>query len=346
MNRNYWAIRTSRNNDEIIDFILKELRNGRLRQGWGYQDDQDLELIQQKWDKGKKLSSTQKEASRHWRMVNGSIDEGYIQKGDWILVPNIPENGRFSICEVTGDYYFSREKHEDYGHIRPVKVLTPEGGVVNNHQLVHGDLRRSLRCRSRMWNIYSHRDSLKQIISAGKEVDLLSGVSPVKRAENLMAPIIADMRTSASKEIADIIFKNIRAESYESVLQTALDRLFQVTVNHTGGSGEQGADLDIVIQNPFKGDDSADWVVPVQVKDYTDTVGEGTAEQLEQAFESRSKEGKQVIAVVLLVTNATASLELEERMCDYQKSTLFRSSIAVQTNPEKSSGKDCFYMQL
>ncbi len=43
----------SRNNDEIIDFMLKELRNVRLRQRWGYQDDQDPELIQQKWDKGK-----------------------------------------------------------------------------------------------------------------------------------------------------------------------------------------------------------------------------------------------------------------------------------------------------
>ena len=209
MNINYWTIRTSRDNQEIREYLLQELRDGRLRQGWDYQDDQDLELIQQKWDKGKGLSLTQKEASRHWRIGNGSADKGYIQKGDWILVPNIPENRRFSICEVTGDYYFSREKYEDHGHIRPVKVLTPEG-VVNNHQMVHGDLRRSLRCRSRMWNICSHRDSLEQIISAGKEVDLLSGVTLVERTENLMAPIIEDMRASASKEIAYIIFKNIR----------------------------------------------------------------------------------------------------------------------------------------
>ncbi len=149
MNRNYWAFRTSRDSPEIIEFLLKELHDGRLRQGWGYQDDQDLNEIQKKWDAGEELSSAQGEASRHWRMGNGPASEGYMQKGDWVLLPNMPENSRFTICEVTGDYSFSRDAHDDYSHIRPVNVLTPEG-VVNSHQLVHGDLRRSLRCRSRM----------------------------------------------------------------------------------------------------------------------------------------------------------------------------------------------------
>jgi len=58
-----------------------------------------------------------------------------------------------------------------------------------------------------------------------------------------MTPIIEDMVASNSKQIADKIFKNIRAESYEPVLQIALDRLFQISVDHTGGSNEQGADL-------------------------------------------------------------------------------------------------------
>lgn len=315
MNRNYWAVRTSRDTPEIREFLLGELRDGRLRQGWGYDDWQDLQVIQRKWDNEEELSPAQKEAGRHWRMGNRHANAAYMQKGDWVLVPNTPENGRFTICEVTGDYRFSRATpHGDYRHIRPVRVLTPEG-VVNNHQLVHGDLRRSLRCQSRMWNIYPHRASLKQIIDAVERGDNLdSGLMPGERAENLIAPIIKEMSDSASKKIADKIFETIRAEEYEPVLQIALERLFSISVNHTGGSLERGADLEIVIKNPFTEDDNSEWIVPVQVKDYDDEVSERVADQLKEAFCSRSKTGH-VIAVVLMVTNAIASPELKERMC-------------------------------
>jgi len=170
---------------------LKELHDGRLRQGWGYQDDQDLNEIQKKWDAGEELSSAQGEASRHWRMGNGPASEGYMQKGDWVLLPNMPENSRFTICEVTGDYSFSRDAHDDYGHIRPVNVLTPEG-VVNSHQLVHGDLRRSLRCRSRMWNIFSHHASLERAFK-----------SRSRKGQYVIAVVLLVTNATASPELKE-----------------------------------------------------------------------------------------------------------------------------------------------
>ncbi len=317
MSRNYWGFRTSRDSTEIREFILQELHKGRLRQGWGYQDDQNIEVIQRAWLDGKELSPEQEKVSRgHWRMGNGSANDGYMQRGDWILVANTPKDGFFTICEVTGDYYFSRAEHEDYGHIRPVKMLKEE--VANNHQLVHADLRRSLQCYSRMWNIRSHHASLKQIVEAAENGDdLRLRSTPGDRATDIAAPIIDKHMDKASVKIAKNILGSFRAAEYEPVLQIALERLFSITVVHTGGPQEQGADLEIVIQNPFqRGDDSAAWIIPVQVKDYTDVVDEGVAEQLQQAFCSRSKRGQQVIAVALLVTNAKASPELEKRMSE------------------------------
>lgn len=80
-----------------------------------------------------------------------------------------------------------------------------------------------------------------------------------------------------------------------------------MAVHHTGGPRELGADIEIVIPNPFEED--RDWIVPVQVKDNEGEV----ADQLKEAFVSRSRYG-QVIAVVLLVSNAVASKVLVARM--------------------------------
>ena len=84
-----------------------------------------------------------------------------------------------------------------------------------------------------------------------------------------------------------------------------------MSVHHTGGSHELGADIEIVIPNPFEED--RDWIVPVQVKDYEGEVGPEAADQLEEAFKSRRQYAR-VIAVVLLVSNAVASEALVERM--------------------------------
>ena len=84
-----------------------------------------------------------------------------------------------------------------------------------------------------------------------------------------------------------------------------------MSVVRTGGPKERGADLEIVIPNPFE--ENRDWIVAVQVKDYEGEVGAEVAEQLEDAFESRSRYGR-VIAVVLLVSNAVASDVLDGRM--------------------------------
>ena len=101
--------------------------------------------------------------------------------------------------------------------------------------------------------------------------------------------------------------ESVRAEEWEPVLRLALESLFPVAVHHTGGPRELGADIEIVIPNPFEED--RDWIVPVQVKDNEGEV----ADQLKEAFVSRSRYG-QVIAVVLLVSNAVASKVLVARM--------------------------------
>ena len=308
---NCWAMRTSRDSEKKRRFVLDQLREGLLRQGWGWDKSQDIHCLQDLWKRHEELSEDQKQSSRHWRMGNGPSDE-YMQVGDLVAALNMPADGLFTICRITGDYDFDiPEKLGDFGHVRPVEALTPKG-VANNHPLVHADLRRSFRCQLRLWNIKPHYASLDSILQSGLAPEELAiGSTPLARVESIVSEKITEPLNLMADRLGSALPKSVRAAEWEPVLTKALESLFPVSVFRTGGPRESGADIEIRIPNPFQED--RDWVVPVQVKDHEGEVSEGVADQLETAFHSRSKSG-QVIAVVLLVSNAVPSEALKRRM--------------------------------
>ena len=112
--------------------------------------------------------------------------------------------------------------------------------------------------------------------------------------------------------LSESLRAGLQGSEWETVVRDALEPLFPVTVQHTGGPQERGADLEIFISNPFSEDH--DWVIPVQIKDHVFLEGPEVVPKLEQAFSSRSDRGLVVIAVVLLVTGAEPSRELKEEM--------------------------------
>ena len=308
---NCWAMRTSRHSEKHRIFLDNELRSGRLRQGWGWEESQDLRRLAELWANGRELDDAQEKAARHWRMGNGH-GVAYMQVGDLVAVPNMPNDGHFTICRIAGDYYFEiAQDFEDFGHVRPVEVLTPMG-VANNHDLVHAGLRRSFRCRLRLWNIGSYHDCLDSILNSGLSPEALAmGSTPMERVESVVSELVIEPLNLMAERLGKALPGSVRAQEWEPVLQNALQSLVSVSVLRTGGRGERGADIEIVIANPFE--ENRDWIVPVQVKDYEGEVDPGVAKQLENAFVSRSEYG-QVISVVLLVSNAVASPALVERM--------------------------------
>ena len=311
--RKYWAMRTTRDNEKSREFIRREFLGGRLRQGWGWADKLDLHKIQAAWAESQALDPDQVAASRHWRMANGKRGE-YMSVGDVILVPNMPEDGCFALCRVSGEYEFGPDHENEWGdfrHIRPVEVLTPDG-VANEHKLVTADLRRSLRCRSRLWNITAHGECIEGILSSDpSKEDLRRGIRPRDRAEGFVGDAITKQIDDMSKRLMEGLPLELYGSEWEKAIMPALESLFTVTVNHTGGSGERGADLEVVISNPFEED--LDWIIPMQVKDHQDIENSNVVGQLEEAFESRNEHNR-VIAVVLLVTQAEASAELKEEL--------------------------------
>jgi len=48
-NRRYWSIRTDKDNRKVL---YNELTQGKLRQGWGYDENQSLTIIQNVINRG------------------------------------------------------------------------------------------------------------------------------------------------------------------------------------------------------------------------------------------------------------------------------------------------------
>lgn len=309
----YWAMRTSRDSAQFRSFVTNELSACRLRQGWGSDSTQDLRCIHDAWRKDEPLTEIQKDASRHWRMADGDPDD-YMTVGDVVLVPNMPVDGLFTLCRITGGYDFEIP-HEvgDFGHYRPVEVLTPDG-VANEHKLVDAGLRRSLRYQGRLWRVPAYSDCLEAIIQSDlPAADLALGVTAAGRSDSLVAELIAEPINLMAEQLAAGLGGRLQGAEWETAILGALEPLFPATVRHTGGRNEQGADLEVVIANPF--DDRSDWIVPIQIKDYQGLVAGDVLAQLEQAYRTRRASGRgNVIAVVLLATDAEPSGELQQGM--------------------------------
>jgi hypothetical protein len=147
--RRYWVMRTDRANRSAL---WVELAQGRLRQGWGWADDQDLRVIQAVARSGGTWTETQRACTRNRRML--SSEPNSIQQGDLIVVPHMPAENRVSLVRVVGPYeYGSGEGWPDYRHILPVELLSGDAGIDINSKAISRRLRASLRNQNRMWNI-------------------------------------------------------------------------------------------------------------------------------------------------------------------------------------------------
>jgi hypothetical protein len=163
----YWALRTDQ---ARRDFIWRELRAGRLRQGWGYRDDLDLVHLAELRRKGVRLPEYQQDAWRGNRRLLPT-QPGGMQVGDLVVFLHLPRYGVWSIARVTGGYRYEISDQgnavdgtPDYGHIREVHLLTGERGVDPVHVGASDGLRRSMRSMQRMWRIDAHGEEIQGLL--------------------------------------------------------------------------------------------------------------------------------------------------------------------------------------
>lgn len=116
-----WMMRTDRTN---AGWLWNEVLAGRLRQGWGYQLEQDLAVLRDRRERGEPMSRHDDWAWPNRRMLSDEPDG--MQIGDLVFAPHLPQPWHWSILRVTGPYRYQIDPERgDYGHILPVEVLVP-----------------------------------------------------------------------------------------------------------------------------------------------------------------------------------------------------------------------------
>jgi hypothetical protein len=303
MTRRYVVMRTDKN---VKPFILAELSEGRLRQGWGYRPELNLKLLRKKIDSGKKLTDEEAAAWRNRRLLDTEPDG--LKPGDIIILPNIPEQGLWVLARVSGPYSYAIANNKslggpDYGHIVQVTPIREKDGsiavVEPDNEHVDARLRASMRSMSRMWSVDALGQAVEHLISA------IEGGANIKTPEpeaQKIESLFSALRAAA--------WTNLQTKYKAAELERLVLRLFKHIyqdgrVEHWGGAGEKGADLIVFTQDPL----GLEFKIAVQVKHHDGVHADPHAlHQIKQA-----REAHQVDAGVIVTTAAETSKEFDDQ---------------------------------
>jgi hypothetical protein len=159
--RGYWVMRTS---PWERPFIWSEAKGGRLRQGWGFDETQNLEVIADTVRRGSELSDVQHLAWRARRMQ--TTDPDGMRVGDLIVAPNLPEWGVISLFRLVGSYVWAPVdigKADRFGHVLPVELLAE--GIHRRDARVSEGLRSMLRVQTRLYNITAFGRDVERLVA-------------------------------------------------------------------------------------------------------------------------------------------------------------------------------------
>lgn len=219
--KNYWGYRIDVKNQ---DFFFKELKQKRLRQGWGYAENQ-------------KLPETEDSGARK----NLSMYHN-VKKGDILLIPRLPDWGSVAIVEAIEDwddkekgYKFKIDNEKkDYGHIFPAKYI----GCFNRHgKDVSGNIQSTLKARNRFWNISRFSEDIEKIM--GNLEGNRESTSVIENIKNIVSEQVKssfDLKRFSEKVI-DEYNRKFTASQWEEVIKNILEKIYPgYEIERIGGS--------------------------------------------------------------------------------------------------------------
>jgi len=285
--KHYWGYRIDVKNQ---DFFFKELEQGRLRQGWGY--DKNQELPDTKDSGAKKNLSMYKN----------------VKKGDILLIPRLPKWSDVAIAEATEDwdtgYKFEiDDEKEDFGHIFPVTYI---GWFNRNGKDVSGEIKSTLKARNRFWNITRFSKNIKKIIQ-----NLENNQTFISVNESIESIVSEEMDTyfKSLNEFSEKIYKKyndkFEATDWEKVLKNVLEKIYpsEYIVENTGGIKEKkhGTDISITIPGIFE-----NYMIAIQIKNYKYVVNniDKIIEQINKSEEYEWSNNRKLIDKILIITSA------------------------------------------
>jgi len=302
--KNYWCYRvdTSR-----IKFFTTELNEGRLRQGWGWDEGQNLRNF--KLDEG---------AGRNRPMFNK------VKKGDILLIPQVPNWGEVALVEATEDwnkgYVFEIDPTlRDYGHIFPAKYLKK---FSRNNENVTGNLRSTLKNPSRFWNINHYSDDVEILLSS-QVTELSKRQDHNSRLESSIGTVFNEVfdETVFADKLYEKLTEQFTREEWEFALVYGLKQMFPFyQIERVGGKEEKNHGTDILIKLPSILSNYS-YAIAIQVKDYDGFVGNEVVSQINKADNYWDSENLKLIEKIVIITKAKKDENI--RLLEHDKNVKF-----------------------
>ena len=290
--KNYWGYRIDVKNQ---DFFFKELEQGRLRQGWGYAENQ-------------KLPETEESGARK----NLSMYHN-VKKGDILLIPRLPDWGSVAIVEATEDwddkekgYKFEiDDEKKDYGHIFPAKYI----GCFNRHgKDVSGNIQSTLKARNRFWNISRFSEDIEKIIkNLEGNRESTSVIENIKNIVSEQVKFYFDLK-GFSEKVIDEYNRKFTASQWEEVIKNILEKIYPgYEIERIGGSKEEKHGTDILVT--ISGLSNLEkYNIAMQVKNYNDVISDNNIDniikQINKAEKYVWKNNGKLIDKILVITSA------------------------------------------
>ena len=249
----YWGYRIDKNN---IGFFQKELKQGRLRQGWGWDERQDLRRTEDFLDEG---------AERNRRIFRD------VKRGHILLVPQLPNWNSVTIVRATEDFdqgyrFDISAEHEDYGHCFPAECVC---SFQRSGKAVSGNIRTTLKNRSRFWSLDWCSEDVERLIVATKEDRLVEHSIENKlrsAVDGAVGQILPDLECKASAALHDAF----EGKQWEYALQEILGVLHpSYTIETVGGPSESEHGTDLLLSIPGL-ENEVNYGIAIQVKDQTE----------------------------------------------------------------------------
>ena len=290
--KNYWGYRIDVKNQ---DFFFKELEQGRLRQGWGYAENQ-------------KLPETEDSGARK----NLSMYHN-VKKGDMLLIPRLPDWGSVAIVEATEDrddkekgYKFEIDNEKkDYGHIFPAEYK----GCFNRHgKDVSGNIQSTLKARNRFWNISRFSEDIEKIM--GNLEGNRESTSVIENIKNIVSEQVKshfDLERFSNKVFEEYNNKFESAE-WEEVLKNILEKIYpRYKIERIGGNKEEKHGTDVLVT--ISGLSNLEkYNIAIQVKNYKGEISDDNIDniikQINKAEEYGWKNNGKLIDKILVITPA------------------------------------------
>lgn len=283
---NCWCYRIDNNYPELF---WKELHEGRLRQGWGYEEACDL-----------RKDPRDSDVRRNYSIFYG------VKKGDYLLIPHIPDWDSITIAQATEDFdkgyeFHIDEDYGDYGHIFPAKFVK----TFNRYdERVNSAIRSTLRSPGRFWNVNYLADSIDKILECNDKLDTRSSAEHIIDNSIFSSFCKHFDEKSYSKDIYSLLNEKLQKSEWEAAFIYGINILFpDYIVEHTGGCREVEHGTDVLVKIPSL-EKERYYAIAIQIKDYENSwIPLSVLDQIDKAVYWNSVEGIISTDKILIMTN-------------------------------------------